>query len=1831
MSPKKGGSSWQDEIESTLQRIQRQSSSSVARPPDGASAAIGQGLAERMLDGMNQQQENAKVVVEHIVTCLCETNNASLSQSFLDTLAAHARNEFVEWIPQWILQAEEACIADDLSPCLKTLYCMISAYATCCCKLDNDATVVDTYNRLQLASSRTGMLREFIRSSTTTALMTPLMACNVLNLTSPHAEKMLFLSSVHARGWDLITNNEDNEDAKTTPQFLMWTVESLFMFLHGIPNEPRESQSMSMELAYQWLLEIAKMMLECSVGLKQEAHLLLSMIFNKILPHFVVTPGQFCIEPIVDSLCNVVVTLTSEATSSFDCATWFRLGTLVLSTPIMTDVCSLLTLLGTLITTCNGKLDGLVQGILHSLVCIFADNDEYKDAVSAIRKQLKSTHASESGDSRDAELTSIVQLFGHGQDESSLLTFMTTSLDHTDPAQASAFDQTSAILLGCSLLCRKTADADIDKLVRSYLKVLLQQLPHLGINLLPILFQSIQTACDNNDGMALLHELEFLCDAVVKDANCAQQVWNLVGVTMVQQDSPTSVRSAAIRMFPRLCANNKKLYRRVVDTLGILVDSKEPEIRLAVAATIDDLAREDRIRDVSDVIGWIQSYLSDENSSVVYYAVSSLHHLVVAEELDFALVMKVLNKRLCPIGDVDMLLELPGSVLEALVLLLGDGECDTADSDDEVTPTKAAQDLIGVPPQVSSAVDTLILLANSEALQPMIDPSSEAVVSRIRTNICKSLSGYSLHSLGLDDEGVQSAVQISEESHVATTDSGLRYIDLKYIASNEMQASREACDEVDSDSAVALTRKIVSLEEESLGSSVWQKRGRKFGPNKPDRTTAPKAAFSALPSLDQIDGIDSGPSFSTAIASLLCYSGESVEDLFNYAGELSGSIHDPISHVFILQGWLRAMGMIWKGIIASNEGSKLEAVASVVEEVTSWRELLDNSDLSYLALAAFSIYVPDTLSDQDGSSHVDFSTAVEDMRNDVRLAFESYQFESRDMADLCLGIVGARAVHSRATAFVNESIVALEQSISEHTGQVSFGASYGLAVIAQAAAAVAEETDAAVSSGNSQQLLWISNITSLLVCEITSCLPVAAPAFVTLVACLKTGKPAPDLLSSISSVTEEADVPETNEQKARCLLLSLALCLRAVGILSPDLLLCLYRFIEKLPWGIGKGFVVPCAAVQCVAIGVLDQDETNEWINECVNRMKVLIAEREMRQFNDVLYACVTLKTFSPFKGTATNELKLIEDVVKNYSTGMSDECLSWLLLTATVLVSTFPCLANGGRMFCSNVNLHPRATKDAVSGVVSLLTDVVNQSGSPKSADRALESLGLLASAKNGLSDVGPLSVFRVSPASSTKRNVKSNQNRLDLEMLPSAHDDTLLEAVVTRIKPAWDLVCRDSNSAERELPRLLSCLEPLSLPSEFARTLIEPILSSPFKSLKSACVKLLVSQVSGRRRAAFDGRDFVKLVNRLALLPPASFQSMMGNGSGPSTFIASLDASLLKLPSDNVEAILLSLWAMCEVEIHERSSSSCAVSYLSALACLLGPKPHQKGSSQLSPRTRNIIVQVLLQNVISTLASEEAESLDLMHPLQKSFLDCLSNLDVTVLDENKFLVLRSNSEDEALNLSKAFCISGLISRQYFEQEGRSSKQLLKLVAWFASGTSNLSDTMLRELAFRISIATKYESEDGKKEIMSVLFEALHIHGPGPRLELLGMLASTWTNGLECDPETSSVELFFDAANQDSILLPVTLSSISGMLLKDMPCNMGAYGRSTKLQGQIANNVLRIIKTWSEQGAAQQNLSLLEGILICCRSLESAKEHDLAALMALQLSKSLRETNVSE
>jgi hypothetical protein len=197
----------------------------------------------------------------------------------------------------------------------------------------------------------------------------------------------------------------------------------------------------------------------------------------------------------------------------------------------------------------------------------------------------------------------------------------------------------------------------------------------------------------------------------------------------------------------------------------ILLINSDPIIRLSATAALSDLAKLDLIRDVEPIIGLVQNRLIDNDPAVRYYGLEALKCFVVSDELEFDLVVRVLEKRLdVDVSSVEKVLGLHKLVLEGLVGLLGHGGLQKEDEDDDG----------GGPPTVTSQSIKAVTLLVELALSPQLsidrslgqddDEDFHAKV-RIQKRIYCSLARYSAVILGLDSEIVRSwdGVNLSSE------------------------------------------------------------------------------------------------------------------------------------------------------------------------------------------------------------------------------------------------------------------------------------------------------------------------------------------------------------------------------------------------------------------------------------------------------------------------------------------------------------------------------------------------------------------------------------------------------------------------------------------------------------------------------------------------------------------------------------------------------------------------------------------------------------------------------------------------------------------------------------------------------------------------------------------------------------------------------------------------------------------------------------------------------------------------------------------------------------
>lgn len=376
------------------------------------------------------------------------------------------------------------------------------------------------------------------------------------------------------------------------------------------------------------------------------------------------------------------------------------------------------------------------------------------------------------------------------------------------------FCQCEALLLGTTLILNESSSQTKDGFF--FLRCLLSEYPHLGRRCLHVCAHLIQVWTEENQIPNLVLVIEFLCDTVARDAVCASGIWSLL-VPMTEKNGPAKLKCMVIRMYPLLCKSNKRMYSRVTNALGSFSEHSNSMIRTTTSITIYEMAKTDVIRDVSDIISWVQGFLSDEEPLVTSYAILSLHHLILHGYLDFSVVVKVLKKKLVAVDDISSLIKLPGVVLEALIQLLGDAsEEQNYDSDIDDPEHDSTQVVISVHQQ--AALQGLFGLAHYFTKEISNGSTSQNVMNGSSLNILldqtfTSLSKYSIPFLGIEFEMIRGDIQ---------TDLARPYSDLQTILISGFEILKvNFADDTLKSPIISIIKNLCAFEEEALGPALW--------------------------------------------------------------------------------------------------------------------------------------------------------------------------------------------------------------------------------------------------------------------------------------------------------------------------------------------------------------------------------------------------------------------------------------------------------------------------------------------------------------------------------------------------------------------------------------------------------------------------------------------------------------------------------------------------------------------------------------------------------------------------------------------------------------------------------------------------------------------------------------------------------------------------------------------------------------------------------------------------------------------------------------------------
>jgi hypothetical protein len=1778
--------------------------------------------------------------------------NPSVTQSFLNTMLELSPNINMEWLSSWILHAERSCLeADDtgeMTQQLDALTSMIRCY-TRYASLNNTTSrqeeIAYIYQKLTMPSTKLALLREFTKQAfghnnmrDIRSLLSPLIATCVFgskaSSTGEHIQlPLLFLEGIWREAWTGMTRNVD-EYPDRAMNSLSWLTQALDIYLLSSSSGSLEKRISCKEISSRWLiqlLEIATYLVQCLEGNGKELSLMSRWLTNVVsvtLPRLYHTVPTFRIplESVLVQIQFIIQTLDiSEAKFTLNSTATLRLATLVLINPIQEDVKELLTILTSSVKTLeNGNQQlSVVPVILRGVASMFAQSETCKVASSrlmhalTVKRQISGNHKFRVRTKSSLNLPSALQLLDEiTYDIDEVVQFF--SQQNEASWQLSAAQQIGALLLGIGLLGKRKYSIES----KLFLKKILSQYPHLGVLLLPIMVESIHLSSVKGDGETLLQTLNFMCDIIVQDAQCAREIWNLLGVDLIQEDIPATIRSSVIRLFPQICAANKRLYKRIMAALEKSLSSGEDEVQLAIAATIADLCKDDHIRDVTDVIPWIQGFIVDSgwvksistldkhkstlNAALVHYAILSLHHLVVADELDYAVVMVVLKKRLCNIHDMNELEKLPPLVLESLCLLLGDGETeDDSEDEDRNGPEEVRTSL-----QVRQSVQTLISLILSDRVNHKY---SDGVANKIalisfRRNIYKSLTKYSIAMLGTDAEGMQAVCTAAMNPDAPSIpDSGARYNSIKRVIEEGINFIREQGDglslgdnedgEALIESLVSLISKILLFEEETFGSSMWQKRGGKA--RKTKKKIAPGDSFivrssyvEALPSIETIQQIfKKNRSTATALSTLMCFEDKAISQLSDIVADIIHESSDPLILSLSIQAWLNATRSILLEVVATQSSS--EGLDRILLEIRNWRFQLEDIDNMHLALSILALHIHDIL-----GPYGNHSAYVDEICEDIWSAYREHEFENPDVAELCISFVGVSFLRSNNMPQLEEIVESLESSATGYGGKVTFGACFGLGVIAQAISNHLDITETDYSSGMAPDLGLTRRIISFLLNQLLSCIKGKYKPLSSLVTCVENGAISPEIIDALTLLKKTTlEVVETKRDIAKSIFISFALCLPALAVVNDELLLGMYCLLDCLPWGCGKGFALPNVLRTCRQRGLFESSEIEKIYS---NYAKIFEEgmKGEMEGLDDIFYAVTATMT-----GVIPHSIR--QFLVGNKE--LLDEngfCVS--LLSNVTSLSYVPCLGHGTLRFTDAPRLSPGISKENLSSVSSLVIEAVRDSGHDASKYSQVANLlmGYMVSMKSTthLSDIS-VAESKLSASDSSTKELRS------ISQLPVPQQGTVLGILMHVLtRHYYERSVEADQTSSFMISKLLCCLEVLSLPANFVG-FFEYLLQGN-NQMKAACTKLLVSQISGRPRAVFDGREYVDMAIQLIGSPSRVLREIFSELETPE-FLVSFGAILPKFPSDKVEKTIADVWRLCVNEINHIPGWT--ISFLSAMKMVLSSES-DKNRSSVSPKTLKIVQVFLLTKIFLAIrdVTWTTTSTFTERRVLEKYVMCLAEIPNDFLLDAEFFSLTDHDGfiGEALRYR---CILGLVQVGYFTTPARAHSEIQSAMSWFSrqlvSSDKEVFSITLLNVCCSIAEAASSESASKRRDLVLMLLDNLLLVGSSSStigLQMLGALACQCCKGRGFDGDLSLAYLCSTNIGKWQDLSPLTLQQMFAICVHDLPFNLASYSQKEKMGNVIFNRLWRLYKKWQEQGADEVTLSIVRQALICCRSEDS-------------------------
>jgi hypothetical protein len=555
------------------------------------------------------------------------------------------------------------------------------------------------------------------------------------------------------------------------------------------------------------------------------------------------------------------------------------------------------------------------------------------------------------------------------------------------------------------------------------------------------------------------------------------------------------------------------------------------------------------------------------------------------------------------------------------------------------------------------------------------------------------------------------------------------------------------------------------------------------------------------------------------------------------------------------------------------------------------------------------------------------------------------------------------------------------------------------------------------------------------------------------------------------------------------------------------------------------------------------------------------------------------------------------------------------------VLVSTILCLGSipviGGANLLQHARLHADTKKESISQVKDLLLIHAKGGRGGRLPDLSTILLGVMASWK-----VQPRMILARSELAGSSEEIVSTEPQFSY--LPTAMPGSLLDATLHHIQTCYEAAFKAEkllarNSPLQQISSLLHTLEGLSLSDQFASLFLDPLIhqKSEMEQLKVACTSLLLSQVSGRRRAAFDGREFYNMVLRISSEPYPSFRAIMESDSSAAILLRAAAEVVPKVPTDASEAALSSLLSLC-IEHLSNESNSWILVWLSSLQDLFESAAGEKAKLKMSPRTINFLRRYTMHDVFTGLSTSTMEPH--CEPVLLSYIACLGQIPMSTLEEANFFSIKSY-DSLAKQCFVVHCLAILIQHGHMVEQA--PRELSKSVAWYIQ--QQKSSTLLQRLACSIADASrKVSKSDVNRDMLLLILEGLleKTVNRTVGLELLSILLARWQS--PSSESDLSMTFLFCANGMDAIrnMSALTLQQTVALLVHNLPFHLASFCRQERLSMLVSNRLWRIYSSWSETRSDGDSILLdcVRKALVCCSDANSGEEQFVIAVSSLLL-----------